>query len=426
MKKSVHSVFTVAFCVCLSFFLGCTSCKADETSLPEDTGTAESEKSETTVELYSVPGEKPVTGGFFDEGTFCFPNVPVTFIDDKRYPDAGKKTDAFIAEIQKEGKKFIVVEGDIDLSYGKVSDSDHSYFDEFNDDGTRAHGDFVYKVSSDTAIVGMSNARLKFGGLWIKNVNGVIIRNIEFYDAHGSTEKDTKIDSSSKASIDSINIENSDNVWIDHCTFSDGKCVDLVRNYNHDGLLDIKKGRFITVSYCEFFNHDKVMLIRPNDRYSNPEECEVTLHHNYFHDSIQRMPRSRGVNAHIYSNYFQNIGTDENKGSSLGPGIGSMYIVENNFFGKHAQTILKYYDSSSMEDASFSKIYQQGNIPLLTAKDCAYDKVDLTNNFEAHLTSEKPFAINYSYTCDPAAALEDKTVKVCGAGKKMGLEKTVF
>ena len=79
-----------------------------------------------------------------------------------------------------------------------------------------------------------------------------------------------------------------------------------------------------------------------------------------------------------------------------------------------------------MEDASFSKIYQKGNIPVLTAKDCAFDKVDITRNFEAHLTSEKPFAINYSYSLDPADFLADKTVKVCGAGKKMSFEKPEF
>ena len=108
-------------------------------------------------------------------------------IDDKTYPASDKKTDAFIAAIQKEGKKLIVIDGDIDLSYGKVSDSDHSYFDEFEADGKRKHADLIYKVTSNTAIVGKQNARLKFGGLWIKNVNNIIIRNIEFYDAHGST-----------------------------------------------------------------------------------------------------------------------------------------------------------------------------------------------------------------------------------------------
>ena len=424
MKKIIKSfAFIAGISAFFAFFPGCASCKTEDNSLPENNSAPEQNTNLKEQTLYSIPGEKPETNGFFDCGDFSFPNTKIILIDDKTYPASDKKTDAFIAAIQKEGKKLIVIDGDIDLSYGKVSDSDHSYFDEFEADGKRKHADLIYKVASNTAIVGKQNARLKFGGLWIKNVNNIIIRNIEFYDAHGSTEIDTKIDKDSKASIDSINIENANNVWVDHCTFSDGKCVDLVRNFNHDGLLDIKKGKCITVSYCESFNHDKVMLLRPSDKFSNPEECEVTLHHNYFHDSIQRMPRSRGVNAHIYNNYFDNIGTNENKGSSLGPGIGSMYVVENNFFGKHAQTAVKYYDKSEKTDPTFSKFYQSGNIPQLNASNCAYDKVDKTNDFEAHLTSEKPFAINYNYSLDETSSLNEATVKKAGAGNLMKFER---
>ena len=100
-----------------------------------------------------------------------------------------------------------------------------------------------------------------------------------------------------------------------------------------------------------------------------------------------------------------------------------MYVVENNFFGKYAQTAVKYYDKSEKTDPTFSKFYQSGNIPQLNASNCAYDKVDKTNDFEAHLTSEKPFAINYNYSLDETSSLNEATIKKAGAGNLMKFER---
>jgi pectate lyase len=248
----------------------------------------------------------------------------------------------------------------------------------------------------------------------------VIIRNVTFYDAHGSTEEDTRFSPNSKASIDALVIRgSSDGVWVDHCTFTDGVCEDLIRNYNHDGALDIPKGKNITVSWCEFTNHDKVMLVASSDSADNavPEDRQITLHHNYFHDQVtQRMPRARGTQMHVYNNYYNNIGVTGNSGYSLGPGYGSQFIVENNYFGSHLAAIVRYFDKSQESNGTFSRFYHNGNIPALNASNCSFDGIENVRDFAKHETTVKPWVIPYSYTLDPAEGLITSVPSGAGSG----------
>ncbi len=360
--------------------------------------------------IESLAGKKAVTYGWADmannkAGLSYAASVLV--IDDASYPDPIEKREAF-TNAANDGNKFIIVNGDVDLSDGKISDDDKSYFDRFNPDGSRTNEDITYAIGSKTVIFGINNARLMFGGMRINGKNNIIIRNVTFYDAHGSTEKNTSIDSDSKASIDALSVEgNSNGIWVDHCTFTDGTCDDMIRNYNHDGAFDIKQGKNITVSYCEFTNHDKVMLIAPNDNYTTPEDRQITLHHNYFHHTTQRMPRSRGCEMHIYNNYYNNIGVPGNSGYSLGPGIGSQFIVENNNFGSHQSSIVKYYDSSAEGASTFSKFYHSGNHGFNT------------NNIGSHLSSTKPWVIPYKYTLESASGLSSSVPQKAGSGKSV-------
>jgi pectate lyase len=374
--------------------------------------------------IISLAGQRVTTNGWADmansgSGLSYANPASVLVIDDDIYPSPSAKRKAFTDAVKTDAQRFIIISGDIDLSDGKISDKDKSYFDQFNSDGTRTHGDIVFPVGSNTTIFGLNNARIMFGGMQIKDKSNIIIRNITFYDAHGSTEKDTSKDSGSKASIDALVVEgNSDGIWVDHCTFTDGTCSDLIRNINHDGAFDIKQGKNITVSYCEFTNHDKVMLIAPGDTYTTPEERQITLHHTYFHGTTQRMPRSRGCQMHIYNNYYTTIGVDGNGGYSLGPGIGSQYIVENNCFGSHKAKILKYFDkSAASEDSTFSRFYHAGNSPELTAGNCSYDSVDALKDFNIHVSSSKPWTIPYSYTLETASGLNSSLPKKAGSGK---------
>nr|MCR5724473.1 polysaccharide lyase family 1 protein [Treponema sp.] len=284
----------------------------------------------------------------------------------------------------------IVVSGTVDLGDGVISDSDHSYYDEFDSSTyARLHDDITYEIGSNKAIIGVNSAKLAYGGLYAKATSSkpaenIIIQNVIFWDAHGSTEQDTTYNSKSKASIDNLVFEATfssykatylpHNIWIDHCVFTDGTCSDLTRNYHHDGSLDVKAAQYMTVSYCEFTNHDKVTLLAPNENYTKAEDRQITFHHNYYHDAIQRMPRSRGCQVHIYNNYYDSIGTSGNGGYTLGPGINSQYIVENNYFGSWytSSCLVKYFDGSASSDDTLSKFYQSGNNVTISNSNVSY------------------------------------------------------
>jgi pectate lyase len=291
-------------------------------------------------------------------------------------------------------EKFIIVSGDIDLSRGDITDADKSAYEQYNFDGNQAASGAGntprdYFISSNTTLIGIDQARIKFGRVRFEGVpegsqynidyynpawdypgntshknsgrlgpfENVIIRNIEFWDAHGTTSQNSMRPGSgeSKNGDDAVTLGGTApdfgnqfgtrNIWIDHCGFSDGLCWDMARNYNHDGALDIPQGAYVTISYCEFYNHDKVMLISGGDDRFLMEARTITLHHNYFHTTTQRTPRSRATMLHLYNNYWDEIGVPGNKGYLLGPGRASWYIVENNYFSDdRIGSIIEFYD----------------------------------------------------------------------------------
>lgn len=414
-----------------------------------------------TYDINVVPGASVTTYGWADVGNMTYPNTKnIIYIGDDGYKVGSGSLTAYTASQTKRvtftnaiasgsvsssivntTSAIIILSGTVDLSDEKISDTDHSYYDSFNSSThKRNHEDITYEIGSNKTILGVNSAKIAFGGLKIyankaKREN-IIIRNIIFWDAHGSTEEDTSYNSKSKASVDNLVLEcNSKdtvtdsngfvtyknvptNIWIDHCVFTDGTCSDLERNFNHDGSLDMKAGKNVTVSYCEFTNHDKVTLLAPDDKYVDPEQRQITFHHNYYHDAVQRMPRSRGCQLHIYNNYYNAIGTSGNGGYALGPGIGSQFIVEGNYFGSFQQKIVQYADSSTNESAStLSKFYQKDNSKTLTSSDVKFDSAEKVKDWSAHETSTAPWTITYDYKAESYSVLPELIPNAAGADK---------
>lgn len=183
-----------------------------------------------------------------------------------------------------------------------------------------------------------NGAKIKHAGLIIKRSSNLIIRNLEFDELW-------EWDEASKGNYDKndwdyITIEGaSSKVWIDHCTF----------NKAYDGIVDVKKGsNGVTVSWSYFRGDDrsenswvtqqinameadpssypmyaylrsskvglskneiiaiasgqkKSHLIGATEFASDNANLEITLHHNYYEDIQDRMPRLRGGNAHVYN-----------------------------------------------------------------------------------------------------------------------------
>ena len=71
-----------------------------------------------------------------------------------------------------------------------------------------------------------------------------------------------------------------------------------------------KASDLVTVSYNNFFDHDKTMLIgSTNTVGADVGKLRVTLHHNRFANVGQRAPRVRFGQVDVYDNYF--YATDE-------------------------------------------------------------------------------------------------------------------
>ena len=76
------------------------------------------------------------------------------------------------------------------------------------------------------------------------------------------------------------------------------------------------------------------MLIGSSDsRVADEGKLHVTLHHNYFHNVVQRTPRVRFGQVHMYNNYFASDAASNSEYAyaySLGVGKDSQIYAENN------------------------------------------------------------------------------------------------
>ena len=216
-------------------------------------------------------------------------------------------------------------------------------------------------VPSNTSIIGMDNAKLKGVNLVLDSDN-VIIRNIQFespYDYFPAWDPNDGPEGNWNSQYDSISIKGGTHIWIDHSSFQDGpETVEKYfgRKYEHrDGLVDItNEADDITISYSTFANHNKTMLIGSSDsKISDEGKLHVTLHHNYFYDVVQRLPRVRFGQVHVYNNYFASDTTNGKYGYAYALGVGknSQIYAENNvadIAGKDYTSFVKVFGGKQL------------------------------------------------------------------------------
>ena len=223
-----------------------------------------------------------------------------------------------------------------------------------------------FKVGSNTSIIGKGNdAKIVRGHMRLSPPSdNIIIRNVHFEDAFDMFPQWDPTDSGGRwnSLYDNISIDGATHVWIDHCTFSDGANLDklyppvFAAPYNlpemkvqhHDGAVDVtKNSNYVTLSYNYVHNHDKTHLIGSSDTIASdngPGFLKITLHHNYFKDVTQRLPRVRMGTVHVYNNYYDGqlkpTSIDRNYAFSVGMATGQFgkIYAENNVFEIAAST----------------------------------------------------------------------------------------
>ncbi len=264
-------------------------------------------------------------------------------------------------------------------------------------------------IASNTTIIGLTDeSGIKGGTLSISGVKNVVLRNLTIQDAYDPFPHHEEEDGYN-AQFDCITIQGSDtqSIWIDHCTFKDTMELSYVSTggsttekwQTYDGLLDIKGlGKYITVSYCKFMDHDKTSLIGSSDSEGDSSTRLITYHHNYFYNCGQRLPMVRNTTLHLYNNFYSASSPHYPQQYAVGVRKGCIIYAENNYFDSGIKYSFKNSDGS---------LYSSGN------KDSSSSGCNSTVTGSTLFSS----AVNaYSYTADSASDVPTLAKANAGAG----------
>ncbi|WP_030612720.1 pectate lyase family protein [Streptomyces fulvoviolaceus] len=199
-------------------------------------------------------------------------------------------------------------------------------------------------VPSNTTLVGVGDdARLLGVFLTVNTGTNIVVRNLQLeapVDHFTSWSPDDGTQGNWNARFDAMTVITGKNIWVDHCTFTDGRFPDREAPLGfrgehvqrHDGLLDIEDGSdFITVSDSRFTDHDKALLIGSGDGRGDRDRghLKVTFVRNLFTDIVQRGPRVRFGQVHVVNNVYRG----RTPLYALGVGLESAIFSERNVFG---------------------------------------------------------------------------------------------
>ena len=184
------------------------------------------------------------------------------------------------------------------------------------------------QVSSNKTLIGVGEGATIEGGIRVRGkadafVSNVIIQNLRI---HGAT---------SDVDGDGMHIYYAHHVWVDHCEIWDSP----------DGNLDVvHASNWVTISWTKFHytdgapadDHRFCNLIGHSDGDKDQAEqnedwdrLKVTFHHNYWAAGVmERMPRVRFGQVHVFNNYYGAEGNNY----AIGGGFHAQLAVENNYF----------------------------------------------------------------------------------------------
>ena len=150
-----------------------------------------------------------------------------------------------------------------------------------------------------------------------------------------------------------INIWSSRQIWIDHINFNNtlsynrkgdgqdevGKFIWL--NTPYDSYLDAKdrlrSPDYMTISYCKFTNrYWTVAYGTQNDEITRDR---TTLLYNWWNQNVRRCPQLGNGICHVYNNYYQAYGQNDNGSATTGiiGGDGSEMLSQNNMFNGYTK-----------------------------------------------------------------------------------------
>jgi pectate lyase len=256
--------------------------------------------------------------------------------------------------------------------------------------GTIDTGTDAVSIASNKTIKGIDKNATIIGGLDMRNVSNIIIRNLN-------------IRAKSNRPVDTIASRNSHHIWYDHLNVSDAS----------DGLLDITiKSNYQTVSWSKFSYSDKdaghrLASLNGSGGGSQPDDygkLKITYHHNWWGDLVdQRMPRVMYGQGHEFNNYFTATGNYY----CIGVGSYGSILVENNYF-KDVNNPHMFMYNAYMYSAAKGNIY-----------DNTTGKRDTGLGGSEHVSGQESYkgeacTTPYQYTMDAAKDVPDLVKRCAG------------
>lgn len=255
-----------------------------------------------------------------------------------------------------------------------------------------SNDEVLIKDKSDISIIGVgTNGELNGIGIRMVRCSNIIIQNMKIHHVLAST-----------AEGDCISIENSSNIWVDHCELYNEYSGNEKDKDKYDGLLDCKKdSKNITYSWNYLHDSWKASLCGFSD--SDDYDRNITYHHNIFENINSRLPLFRFGHAHIYNNYYSNIYT-----SGINSRMGAEICIENNIFESVKNPIC------SLDSKTTGSWNLAGNI----FKDCTGSNASGTDiSWTPDMKSTTSFRPSYNYTLTSTDNLVSVLRNGVGVGK---------
>lgn len=282
--------------------------------------------------------------------------------------------------------------------------------------GSDASPWFDIKRTGNLTILGTDDFRMQNIGFFINDSENIIIRNVYIVMPKANN------------GADGISMQESHNVWVDHCTF---ESVNQTKDYE-DGSCDVTHATYnVTVSWCHFIKTQKSCLVGHSNSASADTKITVTFHHNYFDLSSSRHPRVRFGRAHVYNNFFNQVTT-----YGVGSAYGAMVLVEDNLFdGVRLPTDICTFPAkpsgsswvSNLQGSVAGYLYERSNA-FLNKPENATEPYPLTNvSYKAYNGEQLPtpytyedFKPAYGYIVDAPEQLASIVPSGAGVGKLPG------
>ncbi len=260
---------------------------------------------------------------------------------------------------------------------------------------------------NNVSIIGLTNAG-EFHGVGIRISHGaknILIRNLLMHEVPQS-----------RGAGDHINLDGQDgevsNIWIDHNEFYNDLTVDK------DLYDELVSGRStvknVTISYNYMHDSQKTSLWGSSDTAAEEDKGRtISFHHNYWKNSVSRLPLFRFGEGHLWNNYYNGGDTTRVTDSAINSRMGAKLRIDNNVFENVKNPILSV-DSASIgywnaTGNSFTNVTWGGTSPAnCSTPPCYAGSADSVTD---------PFVPPYTYNAMPTADVKNHVTTYAGRDK---------